>query len=124
MSGGGAFRQGRKQGEKHIPATQAVLLNEGEIIRRSQSLAGSDIGVVNHFRAGPEGLEGVTGGMLRPVGAGWGPLGGGGGILDSSGGSRGGKVDRAGCRGIGSSGCWTAIVAHIHGFLTVGGGVG
>ena len=74
--GGGAFRQGRKQGEKHIPATQAVVLNEGEIIRRSQSLAGSGVGVVNHYRAEPEGLEGVTGGRPRPVGTGWGPLGG------------------------------------------------
>jgi len=36
---GGAFRSGRKQGKKHIPATQAVGLNEGEVIRRSQSLA-------------------------------------------------------------------------------------
>jgi len=74
--GGGAFRQRRKQGKKHIPATQAVVLNEGEVIRWSQSLAGNGVGVVNHFQAGPEGLEGVTGGRARPVGAGWDPVGG------------------------------------------------
>ena len=52
------------------------MLNEGEVIRWSQSLAGSGVGAVNHYRAGPEGLEGVTGGRPRPVGAGWDPLGG------------------------------------------------
>jgi len=68
-------------------------------------------------------LEGVTGGRLRPVGARWDPLGGGGGVSRLLEGSRGGKVDGTGCRGLGSSRCWAAIVAHIHGFLTIGGGV-
>jgi len=39
-------------------------------------------------------------------------------------GSWGANVDRLGRRGFGSSGCWAAIIAHILGFLTVGGGVG
>ena len=49
---------------------------------------------------------------------------GGGGISSFLEGSGGGKVDGKGWRGIGSSGCWAAIVADIHGFLTIGGGVG
>jgi len=40
------------------------------------------------------------------------------------GGSWGGKVDSLGWRGFGSSGGWAAIITQIHGFLTVGGGVG
>jgi len=43
------------------------------------------------------------------------------GLADRSG---GGKVEGLGWRGFGSRGCWAAIVAHIHGFLTVGEGVG
>jgi len=39
-------------------------------------------------------------------------------------GSGGGKVDSLGCRGYGGRRCWAAIVAHIHDFLTVGGGIG
>ena len=35
----------------------------------------------NHFRDGPAGLEGVTGGRPWPVGAGWDPLGGAGASL-------------------------------------------
>ena len=50
------------------------MLNEGEVVRWGQPLAGGGVGAVNHFRAGPEGLEGVTGGRPRPVGAGWDPL--------------------------------------------------
>jgi len=72
----GAFRSGRKQGKKHIPASQAVVLNEGVVGRRNQSLARSGKRVVNRYGAGPEGLEGVTGGKPRPVGAGWDPVGG------------------------------------------------
>ena len=71
--GGGAFRSGGKQGEKHIPATQAVVLNEGEVSRRSQPLACGGVGSGNHFRGEPDGLEGVTGGKSRSVGAGWDP---------------------------------------------------
>jgi len=74
--GGGTFCQGGEQGKKHIPATQAVVLNEGEVSRRTQSLARGGAGVVNHFRAGPDGLEGVTGSRPRPVGAGRDPQGG------------------------------------------------
>ena len=37
---GGALREGGKSGKKHIPATQAVVLNECEVRRRSESLAG------------------------------------------------------------------------------------
>ena len=68
-------------------------------------------------------MEGVTGGRLRPVGAGWDLLGGGGDVSGLLEGSWGGKVDGTGCRGLGSSGCWAAIVAHIYGFLAIGGGV-
>jgi len=67
---GGTFRQGGKQGKKHIPATQAVVLNDSEVSRRSQSWARGRAGVVNHFWVEPDGLEGVTGGRPRPVGAG------------------------------------------------------
>jgi len=80
--GGGAFHYGAKQGKKHIPATQAVVLNEGEVIHRSQSLACDGAWVVNHFRAEPASLEGVTGGRPLPVGAGWDPLGGAGASRD------------------------------------------
>ena len=98
------------------------MLNEGEIIRRSQSLAGHGVRAVNHFRAEPDGLEGVTGGRPRPVGAGWGPLGGA--SRDCWRGLGVDNVDGRGRRGIGSSGCWAAIVAHIHSFPTIGGGIG
>jgi len=73
---GGALREGGKSGKEHIPPTQAVVLNEGEVRRRSQSLAGGGARVFNHFRDGPEGLYGVSGSRPWPVGAGWGPLGG------------------------------------------------
>jgi len=77
------------------------VLNEGEAIRPSQSLAGGEAGVVNHFRAGPNVWEGVTGGKHRPVGAGWDPLGG-------AGASRvcwaGGEVERSMGRVEGGSG--------------------
>ena len=43
------------------------------------------------------------------------------GLLEGSG---GGEIDRGGRRGIGSRGCRPAIVAYIHGFLTIAGGVG
>jgi len=79
---GGAFRQGGKQAEKHIPATQAVVLNEGEVGCRSQSLVSGKMGVFNDLWDKPEGLEEVTGGVPWPVGAGWGPLGGAGASLD------------------------------------------
>ena len=52
------------------------MLNEGEVIRRSQSFACGEAGIVNHFWAEPAGLEGVTGGRPVQVGAGWDPLGG------------------------------------------------
>jgi len=42
----GAFRMEREQGKKHIPATQAVVLNEGEAGRRSQSVASGVAGVL------------------------------------------------------------------------------
>jgi len=58
------------------------VLNEGEIGRQRQSLASGKAGVFNHLRDEPEGLEGVTGGGPRPVGAGWDPLGGAGASLD------------------------------------------
>jgi len=51
------------------------VLNEGEVSRRSQCLAGDGAGFFNHFRDGPEGLVGVTASGTWPVGAGWGPLG-------------------------------------------------
>jgi len=54
------------------------------------------------------------------AGTGWGGRGVAG-LLEGSG---GGKGDGRGWRGTGSSGCWAAIVTHIHGFLTIGGGVG
>jgi len=53
---GGRLPQGGKQAKKHIPATQAVVLNEGEVIPLSQSLAQGEAGVVNHGRAEPDGL--------------------------------------------------------------------
>ena len=43
------------------------------------------------------------------------------GLADGSG---GGKVDGPGWRAFGSRGSWEAIVTHIHGFLTVGAGIG
>ena len=51
------------------------MLNDGEVSRRSQSLACGGARFVHHFRAEPDGLEGVTGNKPRPVGAGWDPLG-------------------------------------------------
>jgi len=39
-------------------------------------------GGVKHFRAEPDGLEGVSGGRPRPVGAGWDRLGGAGASRD------------------------------------------
>jgi len=48
--------------------------NEGEVGRRSQSVASGVVGFFNHLRDGPEGLAGVTGTGTSPVGAGWGPL--------------------------------------------------
>jgi len=71
----GAFRYGGKQGKKHIPATQAVFLNEGEVSRQVQPTVCGGGGFFNHFRDEPEGLVGVTGSGTWPVGAGWGPLG-------------------------------------------------
>jgi len=50
------------------------VLNEGEVSRRSQCLACGGARLVNHFRAEPDKLEGVTGGKPRPVGASWDPL--------------------------------------------------
>jgi len=58
------------------------VLKEGEIGRRSQSLAQNRAGVFNHLRVYPKGLEGVTGGRPWPVGAGWDPLQGAGASLD------------------------------------------
>jgi len=57
--------------------------------------------VVNHFRAGPDGLEGVTGGRPLPVGAGWDPLGGAGASRDCW---RGLGVERSMGRAEGASG--------------------
>jgi len=57
------------------------MLNEGEVGRRSQSMAGGGVGFFNHFRDKPKGLEGVTSGGAWPVGAGWDPLGGAGASL-------------------------------------------
>jgi len=44
-------------------------------------MAESGINLFNHFRDGPKGFQGVTGGGACPVGAGWGPLGGAGGCF-------------------------------------------
>jgi len=57
-------------------ATQAVVLNEGEIGHRSQSLARGREGVFHQPRDEPESKEGVTGAGPWPVGDGWDPLGG------------------------------------------------
>jgi len=38
------------------------VLKEGDVTRRSQSLAYGGAGFVNHFQDGPKGLEGVSGG--------------------------------------------------------------
>ena len=59
-------------------------------------------------------------GECVPAGTRW----GGGGVSRLLEGSRGGKVDGFGSRGFGSRGCRAAIVVNIHGFLTIGGGVG
>ena len=50
--------------------------------------------------------------------------GGGWDIAGAEEGSGGAKVNGLGWRGFGSRGCLVAIVAHIPGFLTGGGGVG
>ena len=75
LAGGPSARDG-KQRKKHIPATQAVVLNEGEVGRGSQSMARGGVGFINHFRDEPVGLEGVTGGGGRErfwfVGGVWG----------------------------------------------------
>jgi len=75
--------------------------------------------VVNHYWDEPECLEGVTGGKPRPDGAGRGM--GGVGVVAGSG---GGKINPGGWRGFVSSGCQAAIISQIHGFFSVGGGVG
>ena len=87
-------------------------------------MARGGVGFRNYFRDEPEGLEGVTGGRAWPVSAGWGPLGGGGDVSGLLEGSGGGKINGLGWRGVGSRGCRVAIVAHIHGLFTVGGGIG
>ena len=104
----GSFRQGGEQGKKHIPATQAVVLNEGEVGRRSQSMAGGGAGFFNHLRDEPEGLAGVTGSGTRPVGSGWGPLGG----ARASLGRRGLGVERSTVwvvRALGVEGAWRPL---------------
>ena len=52
------------------------MLNEGEVGRRSQSVASGVVRFFNHFRDEPDWLEGVKGSGTWPEGAGLGPLGG------------------------------------------------
>jgi len=52
------------------------VLNEGEVRRRNQSLAGGRARVFKYFRDGSQALYGVSGGRPWPVGAGRDPLGG------------------------------------------------
>jgi len=58
------------------------VLIEGEVRSQIQPLARGGARVVDHCRAGPDELEGVTGGKPRPVGTGWDPLGGAGASQD------------------------------------------
>jgi len=60
----------------------------------------------------------------RASGCWLGPAGGGASVLGLADGSGGGKVTGLASRTLGGRGCWAAIVVHIDGFLTVGGGVG
>jgi len=53
----GAFRKGGKKGNKEVPATQAVVLNQGVGGRQSQSLAGGGREVLNFYQDKPVGCR-------------------------------------------------------------------
>ena len=55
----GSFRKSGANRKKHIPAPQAVVLNEGESSRQSQSLLGDGEMVFNNLQTEPPGWKGL-----------------------------------------------------------------